>query len=193
MREVYYVEIKVEDKKNVELVKNTVLMFYDYEYAMFDELAVEDSAENVKKRYKTNNLTDSEKKKLAELCENNNRVQTKNDKNTITFYFDIDDIVGGESDFWFVNLVSLAEILPSINFEMKLERRNETTDAFSCGNGTYKNGVIWYYGTEFFPECTVRLNGVEYDCSQCRSPEDYPPNFLKQESLLTENIYHWKM
>lgn len=61
MREVYYVEIKVEDKKNVVLVKNTVLMFCSYDYAMFDELAVEDSIENVEKRYKTNTLTDSEK------------------------------------------------------------------------------------------------------------------------------------
>lgn len=177
MREVYYVEIKVEDEKNIELVKNTVLMFCSYDYAMFDELAVEDSAENLEKRYKTNTLTDTEKNKLEELCEENDRIQTKIAQNTITLYLDINDIVGGEANYWFGNFVALAEILPNINFEMKLERRNETIDAFSCGNGAYKNGVLWYYGTEFFPECTVRLNGIEYDCSQCRSPEDYPQFF----------------
>lgn len=174
MREVYYVEIKVEDEKNIELVKNTVLMCAEQALAEL-AFAIEDTWENVKERYVTNNLTESEQIKLEELCKKNDSVQnTEITQNTITLYLTIDDIIDGEATAWFYDLVSLAEILPDINFELRLERRNDTIGAYSRGEGAYKNGSLWYYGTEVQPECTVHLNGKEYFCDEYTVLEGCP-------------------
>lgn len=178
MREVYYVEIKVEDEKNIELVKNTVLMCAEQALAEL-AFAIEDTWENVKERYVTNNLTESEQIKLEELCKKNDSVQnTEITQNTITLYLTIDDIIDGEATAWFYDLVSLAEILPDINFELRLERRNDNIGAYSRGEGAYKNGFLWYYGTEVQPEGTVHLNGKEYFCDEYTVLEGCPEFYV---------------
>lgn len=180
MREIYHVEIKVENEKSIELVKKMAIYYAIHaDDDVFGDIADGDTVENVKKRYVANNLTESESSKLDELCEDRfgHILRAEITKNTISLYLLLDEPICGNAGLWCYFLIWMAQNLPSINFELEVEARNDSYNAFSCGKGIAKNGVICQYVTEFFEDSTVELNGKVYDCSKCYSPDDYPEFF----------------
>lgn len=196
MREIiYHVEIKVEDEKNIELVKKMSIYYALHADDVFSDIADGEAVENVKKRYISNNLTELESSKLDELCEDRfgHILSTEITKNTISLYLLLDEPIDGNAELWCYFLIWMAQNLPSVNLELEVEARNDSCNAFSCGKGIHKNGVICQYVTEFFEDSTVELNGIEYDCSQCYSPEDYPEffeagKFIDGEYVSLENV-----
>lgn len=120
----YCVKIEVDNIEDVDVVKNTALMYDAYVDGMFDELAIEDTAENVKKRYITS-LSENEKIKLTELVESHKNsddvISVIINQNTITLNLYVDDTFYWAADMWFEFLVLMAELTTDINFKIHFE------------------------------------------------------------------------